>query len=112
MLIPLVLTNLNNYSKVAIIFKKPLPEFCCVHKIRNEAILKKFGQHLKQLRKVKNITQEELAYKAGLTLSQIARLETGRLNTSICTVHVLAEALELPASELLNYKVDSDNEHN
>jgi len=48
----------------------------------------------------RGITQEELAYKTGLALSQIARIETGKLNTSISTVQVILDALGAEANEL------------
>jgi transcriptional regulator with XRE-family HTH domain len=48
----------------------------------------------------KSLTQEDLADKPGLSLSQIARIETGRLNTTISTVYVLLKALDIDASEL------------
>jgi transcriptional regulator with XRE-family HTH domain len=72
-----------------------------VHKIRDKEILEQFGANLKDVRKEKGITQEELAFQSGLALSQIARIETGRLNTSICTLVVLARTLEVDPGELL-----------
>ena len=71
--------------------------------VRDQDILDKFADRLKQLRKAENLTQEQLSYKSGLTLSQIARIETGRLNSSICTVVTLARALEKDPSELLKF---------
>lgn len=46
------------------------------------------------------MTQEDLADKSGLTLSQIARIETARLNTTISTVNILLKALDADANEL------------
>lgn len=48
------------------------------------------------------MTQEDLAEISGLTLSQIARIETGRLNTSISTVNVLLRSLDITANELFS----------
>lgn len=47
------------------------------------------------------MSQEDLAYESDLTLSQIARIETGRLNTSICTVYAIAKGLGVDAKELM-----------
>ena len=71
-----------------------------MHTVRNEKFLLRFGKNLKRVRKSKGMTQEDLAHKADLTLSQIARIETGRLNTSISTVMVLMKALDTDANEL------------
>ena len=46
------------------------------------------------------MSQEDLADKSGLALSQIARIETGRLNTSISTVYAILKALNAEANEL------------
>lgn len=46
------------------------------------------------------MSQEELSYKSGLALSQIARIETGKLNTSVSTVFVILQALDSEANEL------------
>lgn len=48
----------------------------------------------------KGMSQEDLAYETGLALSQIARIETGRLNTSISTVKVILDALACDAGDL------------
>jgi predicted transcriptional regulator len=71
-----------------------------VQSVRNERLLKRFAKNLKSARKSRGITQEELAYKTGLALSQIARIETGKLNTSISTVQVILDALGAEANEL------------
>ena len=46
------------------------------------------------------MSQEDLADKAGLVLSQIARIETARLNTSVSTVFAILQALDAEANEL------------
>lgn len=73
-----------------------------VHKVRNEKFLLRFGKNLTRVRKSKGLTQEDLAHKADLTLSQIARIETGKLNTSISTVMVLLKALGADANDLFD----------
>lgn len=70
---------------------------------RDDAFLKQFGRHLKELRKKKHITQEELAYRTEMELSQIGRIERGTINTSISNVHAIALALETTPAELFNF---------
>lgn len=72
--------------------------------IRNNELLKDFGNHLRRLRKEKNLTQEKLAFKIGLEISQISRIERGLLNTSISTVFEIANALELDLKSLFDFK--------
>jgi len=72
-----------------------------VQNVRDQEVLDRFALRLKELRRDAELTQEQLSYKSGLTLSQIARIETGKLNSTICTVVVLARALDVDPSELM-----------
>ena len=61
----------------------------------------RLAMRLRQLRKVKELTQEDLARKAGVTLGYIARLETGRHDPKLSTLRKLAKALGVSVAELL-----------
>ena len=80
---------------------------------KNDAISRKFifdeeglsllAKRLKEIRSQKGITQEELAYRTELTLSQIARIETIKINPTISTVFKIVRALEIPLNEFFNF---------
>ncbi len=70
---------------------------------RNDNAIKLFGKHLKSIRKSKDISQEELSYRTDLELSQIGRIERGVINTSISNLFLIADALEIPAKDLLDF---------
>lgn len=55
---------------------------------------------LKQLREDREITQEQLAFEAGITASALSRIERGINNPGWLTVRRLAEALEVTLVEL------------
>ncbi len=55
---------------------------------------------VRQLREQRGLTQEHLAYEAGLTVASLARLEGARVNPSWNTVRGIARALEVPLSDL------------
>ena len=74
--------------------------------VRDQQVLDRFALRLKEMRNRAQLTQEELSYKSGLTLSQIARIETGRLNSTICTVVILAKALDVDPGEILKGLLD------
>ena len=74
-----------------------------MHRVRDESVLKAFGQHLRDVRKSKNITQEVLAHKADIAFSSVARIEAGQLNTTISTIVRLAKALDVDKSELMKF---------
>ena len=61
--------------------------------------LQKFGNNLKKLRKAKGLSQAQLAFEANIELSQISRIERGRINTKIATVNLLSKVLDVPISD-------------
>lgn len=72
--------------------------------IFDEVGLRLLAQRLKQLRSEKKITQEELAYRSELTLSQIARIETVKINPTVSTMFRIAKALDVNITELFDFK--------
>ncbi len=64
-----------------------------------------FGKRLKDLRKKKKITQEELAYLADLEYKYIQRLESKKPSSpTLNTLEKLAKAFNISFSKLLNFK--------
>jgi transcriptional regulator with XRE-family HTH domain len=66
--------------------------------------MKAFGLHLRTIRKSKGLSQEELAWKADLELSQISRIERGIINTSLSQILVIAAALGIPHQQLMDFE--------
>ena len=59
------------------------------------------AQNIKKLRKQHNLSQEELAKKAGVTYSTLIKLESGaNKNPTIKTIQQIAAALEVSLDEL------------
>ena len=57
---------------------------------------------IRRLREAQDMTQEQLAKKAGVTQGYIAQLESGlKKNPSLPTLKKLARALGVPVTELL-----------
>jgi predicted transcriptional regulator len=73
-----------------------------VHNVRNQKFLNKLAKNLKKARKDRGVSQEDLAYKSGLTLSQIARIETAKINTTVSTINAILQALGADANELFD----------
>lgn len=59
-------------------------------------------KNIKKYRKLKKLTQQELADKSGLTMHYIATIESkcGKKHFSLTTVGKIAEALEIDIHEL------------
>ena len=73
--------------------------------IRDEEGLKLLAERLKEVRSEKGFTQEQLANDANLSLSQIARIETSRINPTVSTIFQIARTLNVNAGDLLNFKL-------
>ena len=61
---------------------------------------KNFGKRLKELRKARNLTQEQLAEAIEIALPNISYIENGRTYPSVETQEKLCKALEIKAYEL------------
>ena len=69
--------------------------------------IKAFALQLKKVRLREGYTQNQLAFESGLSLSQIARIETARINPTLSTVFVLARTLNVTLPDLFNFELDS-----
>ncbi|MBU4511124.1 helix-turn-helix domain-containing protein [bacterium] len=70
-----------------------------------ENINTRFGKHLKDLRRKKKITQEELAYLAELEYKYIQRLESKKPSSpTLNTLQKLTKAFNINLSKLLDFK--------
>lgn len=74
-----------------------------MHRVRDEEVMKAFGANLKKVRLEQGMTQEELAHKADIAFSSVARIEAGKLNTSISTIVRLADTLGVEKSILMDF---------
>lgn len=61
----------------------------------------KFGIYVRNVRKEKGLTQEELAFKTGLHSTYIGHIETGTYTPSIFVVWKIAEVLKMSLSDFL-----------
>lgn len=66
----------------------------------------RFGGSLKQLRRAKRLTQEQLAERAGLSYKFIGEVERGKGNPTLTTLSVISEALGVRLVDLLALDTD------
>lgn len=60
-----------------------------------------FGQVLRELRRERRLSQEQLADRSRISRPHLSRLETGRNSPSLSMVFQLAEALRVAPAELV-----------
>jgi transcriptional regulator with XRE-family HTH domain len=75
--------------------------------LRDKEGLIAFGKRIKEVRKEKRFSQEELAYATGLALSQIGRMERGEINVGLSTVFIIARILNVELSYLFDFTLPS-----
>lgn len=64
-------------------------------------VRKQFGQNLRRLRAERGLSQEELAYRAGVDTSYVSQMENGRRNPSLLVMAALAGVLQTSLADLL-----------
>jgi len=63
-------------------------------------ILEEFGKRIRELRKQKNLSQEDLAERAGLHYTYIGQVERGKKNPSLKSIEKIAKALDTSLPDL------------
>jgi len=71
---------------------------------RDKSVLKRFGEQLRVLRMARGLSQQELAFKAGISKNQIGNIERGEVNVTLITLTAIAAELNISAKELFDYE--------
>jgi transcriptional regulator with XRE-family HTH domain len=69
-----------------------------------------FGEQLKKLRKLRGISQYDLADRLGFTRGQIANYEQGKRQPDFETLQKIADFFEVSIDDLLGRKINPDYE--
>ena len=65
----------------------------------------RFSNHLKELRKKRKLTQEELAFLAGIDYKYVQNLESKKPSSpTLSTLEKLAKALKISVPKLVDFK--------
>jgi len=68
--------------------------------ISESEIQKKVGERVRKLRKRKEISQEELAHRAGLHRTYIGMIERAEKNITLLNIEKIANALDVAIKEI------------
>ncbi len=69
--------------------------------MKDNKILVKFGDNVRRIRKEKNLSQEQLSFKADLHRTYIGMIERAEKNVTLINIEKIAKALEVDIIELL-----------
>jgi transcriptional regulator with XRE-family HTH domain len=61
-----------------------------------------FGQRLRELRRARELSQEEVAHRAGMHVTYLGGIERGERNPALVNINRLANALEVSLAELFS----------
>jgi len=67
-------------------------------------IKEKVGKRIKELRRGKDMSQEEFALKCGLDRTYITSLERGKRNVSLENLEKIAKAFDMTLSQFFNFE--------
>jgi len=68
---------------------------------KDQNLLAKIGDRIREIRLSKNISQESLANEFEIDYSQVNRMELGKVNFSISYLYRIAKALDVDPKKLL-----------
>ena len=64
-------------------------------------VLKQTGENIRSVRERQNLTQEDVAKKAGFSANYYAKIERGEINTTLEKLHKIINALGVEASDII-----------
>ena len=68
--------------------------------MENKEILIRFGDRVRRLRKERNLSQEELSFRANLHRTYIGMIERAEKNITLVNIEKIAKALNVELKEL------------
>lgn len=72
-----------------------------MNNLRDNDLILKLGAKIRHLREEKGWSMDKLSLECEMEKTQLRRIETGKYNSTISTLAVIAKALGIALSELL-----------
>jgi transcriptional regulator with XRE-family HTH domain len=63
-----------------------------------------FGKRVRELRLARGLSQEELAFRAGVHRTYLGSIERGERNPALKNIAAIAKALDVTLSELFSFE--------
>jgi transcriptional regulator with XRE-family HTH domain len=65
-----------------------------------QLVLNQLGSRIREIRKTRNMTQDDLADKCKFEKGNLSRIETGQTNLTMRSLLRISQALEVPIADL------------
>ncbi len=75
-----------------------------INETTKKAFLTKFGEHIKQLRQERDLSQTEFARRCNTNVRKVIRTEKGEYDFKISSLIALAKGLDVNITELLEFE--------
>lgn len=79
--------------------------FVLVINIKNKKLITQFGKRVRKLRQERKISMRHLADLADIDYTQIAKIENGKINTTISTAYAISQALDITIEVLFQLDI-------
>ena len=66
-------------------------------------LLEKLAKRIKELRKIKGFTQDELSFRANIARSTLGNIETAQNDVTLGKVNQIAKAFDMSLSDFLDF---------
>lgn len=73
--------------------------------LKNKKLITAFGKRVRKLRQEKCLSMRYLADLADVDYTQIAKIETGKINTTISSAYAISKALDISLEELFRFEI-------
>lgn len=77
-----------------------------------ETVGVKLGKEIRKIRNALGMSQEELAFKAGISAAHLGQIERATKNPTVDTVSEIANALGISLSELFSFESETEKTEN
>ena len=74
--------------------------------MEKEPILLMFGKNVQKIRKIRHLSQEQLAELTGVHRTYIGMIERAEKNITLCNIERIAKGLNVPIIDLLSDKIN------
>lgn len=71
-------------------------------KLNKVLLVCKIGLKIREVRKEKGLTIEQLAFEAEIESKQLRRIELGQINTSIYQIYNISFSLKVPMKDIID----------
>ncbi len=69
----------------------------------DKVLIEKLANRIKELRKIHNFTQDELAFRANIGRSTLGNIETAQNDIVFSKLNKIAKAFDMSLAEFLNF---------